>query len=70
MGDKALDVRHGRGPGEHASEVLFELSAHDGDAVLGDRPGGLAIAHRQGSLQQVLYLAGKTGARMILLQVA
>ena len=68
MRDKALHIRHDGRPVEHARELLFELSAHDGDTVLRDRARGVAIAHRQRPLQEVVHVAGNAGVRMILLQ--
>ena len=68
MRDKALHIRHDGRPVEHARELLFELSAHDGDTVLRDRARGVAIAHRQRPLQEVVHVAGNAGVRMILVQ--
>lgn len=70
MRDKTLHVRHDRRPIEHASELLFEMPAGDGDTVLRDRTRGVAIADGQRSLQEILHVAGNAGVRMILLQFA
>ena len=68
MRDKPLHVRHDRRPVEHASELLFEMPARDGDTVLRNRACGVAIAHRQRPLQEILHVAGNAGVRMRLLQ--